>query len=526
MTADVTSLIAGFLAAARRHPGRPALAVDDVSYRYEELLERSTALSELIREADPDGSALVAVHGERSFWAYAGVLGALLAGRGYVPLPPSSPPDRVRQMLRRSGATTVVVAGASAAAGLEAVEDHPEELIVVVPDRDVALAPSRHRVLGADALSPPRNTEHAPVVSSEAIAYLLFTSGTTGEPKGIGIPHSRVNAYVAAAGDRFRVGPEDRCTQNFALTFDLSVHDMFVTWSAGACLCVPSQRARFAPARFVREHAITSWFSTPSTAAMMMKLRMLKPGAFPSLRWSLFCGEALPTDVADAWLAASPDSQLVNLYGPTEATIACTAYAYGGGEPRQELVNGVVPIGHPFGSTRVAIADQDGRATEAGPGELLLAGPQVAPGYWKDPERTAAVFVDAPDIGPGPWYRTGDLVSRGSSGDLMYHGRLDDQIKILGNRVELGEIESALRRVSGGAPSVALGWPRTAAGAEGIVAFMVADELDEEDVVRRCRDLLPDYMIPSRVHRLDGLPLTTSGKADRRRLAELHEELL
>ena len=139
-----------------------------------------------------------------------------------------------------------------------------------------------------------------------------------------------MTAYLEAAQARYAIGPEDRCSQTFALTFDLSVHDMFLCWAGGGCLCVPPARSVMAPGAFVQEQKLTCWFSTPSTAALMLRLRMLRANAFPTLRWSLFCGEALATPVADAWRAAAPASRLDNLYGPTEATIACTVHRYGG----------------------------------------------------------------------------------------------------------------------------------------------------------------------------------------------------
>jgi amino acid adenylation domain-containing protein len=523
----VTSLGDAFLRSAERYPDRPALVVDGETYAYRELLGHAAAVAEAIRRGGPSGSPLVAVHGERTMWTYAGILGALLAGRGYVPLSPSFPAERTRAMLERSGADAVIVAGPDHEA-IAPVLEGADPMLVIAPDSTTPpewARPSTHRVLCAGDLERHAGPPPAPIdVSPESIAYLLFTSGTTGTPKGIGIRQSNVTAYVRAALDRYDIGPEDRCTQNFALTFDLSVHDMFVTWSAGAALCVAPARSVMAPAAFVQEQALTSWFSTPSTAALMLRLRMLRPNAFPSLRWSLFCGEALPANVADAWRDAAPASTLDNLYGPTEATIACTAFRYEGSASGADLVNGVVPIGRPFGGTRVAVVDGDLAPVGPGaPGELLLGGDQLAPGYWRDAERTEAAFVRAPALSPaGPWYRTGDLVSIDGDGELIYRGRLDDQIKIRGHRVELQEVESVLRQASGSSSVVALGWPRTPAGADGIIAFLVGGTTDAQ-ILDGCRERLPDYMIPSEIHRLEAMPLNPSGKADRRTLLRQRE---
>jgi amino acid adenylation domain-containing protein len=513
---------------ATRAPELPALLVDGRSWTYGELLGAAGSLAALIGEVDAGGTGLCAVQAARSFWAYAGILGILLAGRGYVPLNPEYPPERSRRMLERSGARTVVVdAGARERLG-DVLEGVAGPVTVISPDEGASPAwasGSPHRVLRRGDMPPPETDPRE--VRAEALAYLLFTSGTTGEPKGIGITNANVGAYLESAARRFEVEPGERCTQNFALTFDLSVHDMFVCWSAGACLCVPPARAVMAPAAFVREQAVTSWFSTPSTAAVMLRLRMLRPGAFPTLRRSLFCGEALTGEVAEAWAQAAPGSVVDNLYGPTEATIACTAYRYRRGTPPGDLVNGVVPIGAPYGRTRVAVVDSGMAPLPPGEvGELLLAGDQVAPGYWRDAERTARSFVSAPALpGPGPWYRTGDLAELNGEGDLLYRGRADDQIKIRGHRVELQEIEAVVRRASGAAIVVALGWPPTAAGADGVIVFTAGADASDEAILEGCRRRLPEYMLPGEIHRVESVPVNPSGKVDRRRLREMREAL-
>ena len=153
-------------------------------------------------------------------------------------------------------------------------------------------------------------------VDLKDFAYLLFTSGSTGRPKGVGVTHANATAFLHAVGERYDFGPDDRFSQTFDMTFDLSVFDMFVAWSAGGCLCVPTQRQLIKPGRFIEDHELTVWFSVPSTGVFMRRLGELKEGRYPSLRWSLFCGEPLPVAVADAWARAAPASTVENLYGP------------------------------------------------------------------------------------------------------------------------------------------------------------------------------------------------------------------
>jgi non-ribosomal peptide synthetase component F len=308
----------------------------------------------------------------------------------------------------------------------------------------------------------------------------------------------------------------------FEVTFDLSLFDIFVAWQVGGSLCVPNVQQRMLPARYVVESKLSVWFSVPSTALLMKETRTLTPGAFPGLRLSLFCGEALTMPVAEAWAEAAPRSVVENIYGPTELTLACTAYRFG---PRaaEEAVGDVVPIGAAFPGMRAKVVDEN--LVEVAPGEsgeLVMAGPQVALGYWDDPERTAVAFVTPPGE-TAIFYRTGDRVVRPVREDpLIFLGRLDSQIKIRGYRVELGEIEAALRQEAGVDTAVALGWPPTAAGgAEGVVAFIDNPAVDTAALLRRVATRLPRYMVPREVRVVESFPLNPNGKVDRNALRAL-----
>jgi amino acid adenylation domain-containing protein len=505
--AGQTRLQSGFERSVERFGERPALQVASQKLTYRQLHERSAALGATIQARTPEGAPpLTAVFASRSSTAFAGVLGALLAGHGYVPLNPRFPADRCRDMLVRAGCRTLIVDGVAADrvdALLEGMDDPP---VVIAPDE-----PGR-RLERAATLQPV-------TVAPDAIAYLLFTSGSTGRPKGVGVTHANVSAFVKTIVERYAIDERDRCSQTFDLTFDLSVFDMFVAWERGACLCCPSERELMAPGSFIRRAGLTVWFSVPSTGAFMRKLGMLKPDSYPSLRWSLFCGEPLPDEVARAWAAAAPSSTVENLYGPTEATIACTAQTFDPGRPRELSVNGVVAIGEPLGETTTLVVDEQLReVAPGGDGELLVAGPQVTPGYWHDSERTAAAFVVPPGH-DAVHYRTGDRVRRpANGGPLAYLGRVDHQIKVLGHRVELGEIEAALREESGVDAAIAVGWPLTASGAGGIVAFLGDLDADVTALRTALAARLPDYMVPRKILLMDELPLNANGKFDRRAL--------
>jgi acyl-CoA synthetase (AMP-forming)/AMP-acid ligase II len=296
---------------------------------------------------------------------------------------------------------------------------------------------------------------------------------------------------------------------------------MFVTWEAGAALCCPSEKELIKPGGWIRAQEITIWFSVPSTAIFMKRLGMLKPDAYPGLRHSMFAGEALPVEVAKAWIAAAPNSTLENLYGPTEATIVCVGYGWDPGRSDAEVEAGTVPIG--FGLSDCEALVLDPQTLEPVPpgetGELVIAGRQVTLGYWRDEEKTAAAFVVPPGRSDR-CYRTGDRVRRPAREDqpITYLGRLDNQIKVRGVRVELGEVEAVIREVTGVDAVVCLGWPVTPVGVDGIVAFIAEPDLPVPATKAALEGLLPVHMVPRRFELVADLPLNASGKFDRRAL--------
>jgi amino acid adenylation domain-containing protein len=521
---SVRALYEGFLRAAESHPERPALELGAERITYAELSERARSIATTIAaHASDAGPPLTAVLGQRTVAGFAAILGASCAGHGYVPMLPTHPAPRLAAMLERSRARTLVVDAGGMPVLPELLERvaTPMTVLVLEDHLDATLRRrcARHVLLAPDDLRSASSWA-APTVHADDIAYLLFTSGSTGLPKGVMVAHRNIAHFVDVAVDRYAIGPDDRFSHMFEVTFDLSLFDMFVAWQAGACLCCPDARQRLLPARWVADAGLTVWFSVPSTARLMKDARTLVDNAFPSLRWSLFCGEALPVPLADAWARAAPHSIVENLYGPTELTLACTVYRHG---PRtaSQATGDIVPIGAPLPGMRAQVVDAELRAVRPGEsGELVVTGPQVALGYWDDPERTSAAFV----VPPGEsevYYRTGDLVVRPTApGDpLLFGGRLDQQIKIRGYRVELGEIEAVIRREAGTETAVALGWPEShQGGAEAVVAFVADSSIDVDDVLRRAAEHLPRYMVPRELRVIDEFPLNANGKIDRNAL--------
>jgi len=515
-----------FLSASIQHPDRPALEADGAALTYAQLRERALAIAATIQGRGAQ-NPLGAVLFQRSATGFAGILGTLAAGRGYVPMMPSLPAVRIALMLERSEVDVLIIDAASAKLLPELLGRASRPLRVIAPDLPAAklreavdagvVSSGEHTLVGADELAPASEWR-PPSPSADDIAYLLFTSGSTGEPKGVMVAHRNIERFLDVVVERYALRETDRFSHLFEVTFDLSLFDMFAAWRVGGCLCVPSMGQRLLPARYVTDADLTVWFSVPSAAVLMKDMRQLGPDAFQRLRVVLFCGEALPVAVAAAFAEAAPNAVLENIYGPTELTLACTNYRWHDETPR-EAENDVVPIGEPYPEMTALIVDDAMEPVAPGEtGELLMTGPQVTLGYWRDPERTAAAFVTPPGLDE-VYYRTGDRV-RAPTKDapMTFLGRLDAQIKINGYRVELGEIEAVLRQEAGVDAAVALGWPLTPGGAGGVEAFVVHDALDVDAVLDAMAARLPKYMVPKQIHQIDAFALNTNGKIDRKAL--------
>jgi amino acid adenylation domain-containing protein len=526
-----SSLFDLFLASRAAYASRPAIWVEGHTTTYDELHQTAAQLAgamQAVRSGTGNGQSQCGLLVNRTPTAYAGVLASLMSGSVYVPLNPTFPVDRLRSILSASDIDAIVVdrRGMTSAAAL--LPDFPRALTVLMPDVDepqdwFARAPqhrylTRNEIARAERASPPAESP------ADAGAYLLFTSGSTGAPKGVLITHTNALAYVKNVSERFRPGPEDRFSQVFDFSFDLSVHDIFVAWAAGACLYCAPEGSLVGTGEFIRRCGLTFWLSVPATAAFMRQVRMLKPGSYPTLRWSLFCGEALPMTLARAWQEAAPNSTVENLYGPTEATVAFTTYRLPKEHNAELEAMQTVPIGLPLQDQRVMIVDECGKQLpDSEAGELCLGGSQVAGGYWRAPEKTAERFI-APQCAEAAgvrWYRTGDLAVMTKQHGLLFRGRIDRQTKIRGFRVELMEVENAMRAAAGTDTVGAVAWPLDSGGlASGIVGFVSGAQKSVEEIIDGCRRALPRYMVPTRIHQLDKWPLNPNGKTDYKPMTE------
>ncbi|MGA5356444.1 amino acid adenylation domain-containing protein [Streptomyces purpurascens] len=507
-TALNVRLGAGLLHHARVLPDSIALTIGSRGYTYEEAAATARRWATLLVEAAGGRPRRVGVFAHRSEASYLGVAAALCAGAAFVPLNRKFPAERTRSMLERADVDAVIVDSASLPGLAGLLRDLPRNPVVLLPDavRSQAGDLGDVRVLDAMDLAVAAPLEQLPEVSPDDIAYLLFTSGSTGVPKGVPVTHGNVRAFLDANQERYRITPDDRLTQTFDQTFDLSVFDLFMAWENGARVCSMESIEVLAPFRYLERNGITVWFSVPSVAAMLRRRGVLRPATMPTLRWSLFCGEALPRATAEAWQAAAPGSVVENLYGPTELTIACTVHRWDPATSPAACVHDNVPIGRPYPGLDSLVVDEELNPVPDGEtGELCMTGPQTTPGYWQAPEITAERYFSHRGR---TYYRTGDLV-RLRDGEYVCLGRNDQQVKVGGHRVELGEIEAVLRR-AGAVEAVALLWPDA-----DTISAVVSGATDPAALTEACADALPAYMVPRSVHVVDRMPVNGNGKTDR-----------
>jgi D-alanine--poly(phosphoribitol) ligase subunit 1 len=493
---------------ARDAPERVALVIDEQQYKYKELAAGASRVAAWLgsRIVRTDRAWRVGILAARSFESYVGILGASWVGAAYVPLNPRQPAARLASILARADLDALVVDRRGA--------EHVAALAGVVPPHVL----DRLQELPANPDSQPLALQAA-----DHPAYIMFTSGTTGAPKGIVVTVANVAHFLSCVRSQYDPGPDDRFGQFCETSFDVSVFEMFACWEAGASLHIVPETKLMAAGGFIRQHALTVWTSVPSVIPMMKRVNQLQPGSLPSLRISFFIGESLPVAAAKIWQAAAPHSVVDNQYGPTEATVACIVHRLT--EPAVETPGrGTLAIGRAYAGMEAEVITADGRFGGANEvGELALCGPQVALGYLDDAEQTARRFptLEHARLGRSRWYLTGDSAFRDAAGHLHCLGRVDHQVKVLGHRVELEEIEAHLRAVCDTDTVAAVTWPVVDGHATGVVAFVCGGSLTPAAASAALRDRIPPYMVPHRIVIRDPLPLSANGKVDRAALRKL-----
>ncbi|GHH14989.1 non-ribosomal peptide synthetase/type I polyketide synthase [Streptomyces lanatus] len=495
-------IVARLTARFRATPAAIAVHTDHTTVTYAELDTASAALAARLRASGVRPGDLVGLLTDPGADTVVGVVGILRSGAGWVPMDPTHPVPRLRDQVTRTGVRVVVC--------------H-------TPTHETATALDGTTSVMADDSSPaaPTPAEHP---SPDATAYVIFTSGSTGRPKAVPITHRSMLNYLDWSLSTFGYRPGDRLVQTASVCFDASVRQLLAPLLAGATVHTLTRDLLRDPDalldRIVNDR-ITVWSSVPTLWERLLTAAETRatPPDLSALRWVHVGGEALPAAHVRRWFdlldacGGAAEHRISNLYGPTEATINATCHIIHT-RPADDVRH--LPIGRPIAGTELAVVTEDGRTCAPGEaGELLIAGTGLTPGYLGEPRLTAEAFLERDGR---RWYRSGDRVRRTPDGVLEFLGRLDDQVKVRGHRVELGEVEAALLTH----PDVARAAVLLVDGR--LVAYVEprtgAAEPDTREIRAFLSRVLPPYMLPGRIRTLPSIPLTGTGKIDRNRLAQ------
>jgi len=451
-----------------------AFYIADTFYTYQQLSQRISAIRGVIRDAAIDEN-IWALHLHDDLNTYASICALWMEGKAYVPLHPNWPQERLDSILEQIGCHNQL---------------------------DSCNAPYTK-----DFLDDWKET------SEDALAYILFTSGSTGKPKGVPLSRKNLAAFVEAFWDEgYQISSNDRCLQCFDLTFDLSIMSYLVPLLKGACVyTIPYDAVKCTyTVKLLDEQKLTVALMTPST------IQYLQPYfdefEFPDMRYSLFCGEALPTEAAMGWARCVPNAEIHNVYGPTEDTIFCTTYKLNrvGGNVEH---NGVLSIGKTMTSGKIIIVDDNNQIVKGSEiGELCLSGDQLTQGYWKNPEKDKEVFWYAQD--GTRYYRSGDLCYYGADGNVLFVGRKDSQVKIQGYRIELGEIECHVRDFFNNEKRIVV-LAHDIHGMTQIILFVESETMNTEPLLAYLNSKMPSYMLPAKIIFVPNFPINSSSKIDR-----------
>jgi amino acid adenylation domain-containing protein len=514
---------------AARHPDNEAIHFKGQRITYAELEKETNKLAHQLLAVGITKGARVGIHMNRSISSIVAACGVLKAGGAYVPIDPMSPSERINYLINQCEIKTLLTLHErlkNLRQGLS--ENSPLKTIIVMDGLETSPQPvASARIIDWRDIRDDLE-EGAPGVNilDSDLAYILFTSGSTGSPKGVMITHLNSLTFVNSAYEFFKIKKEDKLSNVCPLHFDMCVFDIFVALRAGACIVIVPETTSIFPlklAETIAKNKISIWNSVPSALSLLANFTNLDNYDFSSLRLILFAGEIFPLKYLRRLQQSIPRARFCNMYGQTEAN--SSTYFWADHLPPE--ASGILPIGRSLPNFEVFALDDEGKQINkpGQEGELYVRASSVALGYWADHEKTEQSFVRnplRPELNERV-YKTGDLVRLDDSRNYVFLGRKDHMIKSRGYRIEIGEIESVLCNHPEVKNAVVIPIPDDLIGnrISVIVVPSTPNRITKSDILKHCSARLPKYMVPEIVEFCDSLPATSSGKVDRKKLSGL-----
>lgn len=472
-------------------PGATAIIIEDKPYSNAELYSSAQAVScQLNKEYKTSG--LIGIYTDNNFYTYASILGILISGNGFVPLNSKFPDHRLENIIKQTEIEIIICCTSSI--------DNVNKFV------------SKSKIILADTLKTPETP--VTIKTSSSPAYVLFTSGSTGEPKGIPISNENFSSFLSSLKKKYPLNSTNRVLQCFELSFDVSIACTFLAFSTGATLVVSSLVGIVIVNAFktILDYEVDFVTIAPSAVSYLESYKLIPQFKMPFLKSTIFTGEALPFKFVEKWKNSAPYTRIHNAYGPTEASVWCYFYSLDENSESQ-VINGLCPIGVPLKGIKARIEPIENKNK----GQLMLAGKHIFKGYWKNAHQSLEAF-DIDENGQ-KWYKTGDHVQLNEFGNIVFINRLDNQVKVNGYRIELGEIEHKIK-LELNTSIVAVVVSKDQNGNNQLTAF-IDIEIDVAKFLDKLRNLLPFYMVPKEFKMIKQLPLNNNGKIDRQKLTEL-----